>query len=322
MNDKKLNRLLREFHRSLKYLNNFTDETVKTYISCIQKYSCYAEEKLGIDFLQTKEEHLFEFILDLKKNLSPSRITHFSAALRRFFSMLNLCGEIEKNPAKNMLPVKRSKSNRYNHIPHEIIFSLITAIDQTNEKETDLRNERIRRDKLMILLLWCLGLRSGEMRALIKSDIKIINASKRVALITINGKGAKQRALMAVEKLFDLLTEYIKLLNDNDLLFPDRHNQKPMDDSTVNKRIKKYLQIAGINLHITAHCLRHSFATEMYYANVPLEAIQTMLGHENLRETSVYIHVSREDMSSALSLLSILRLRSVSLNGGAYAAYL
>jgi len=307
----KENELLWQYHRELKLLKNFSEDTVKTYISCVIKYFDCAKDKFQIDPMQSKAEHLFEFMIDLKKKVSSSRQTHYRAALKRFFTLLYNLGIINNNPAKNLLTVKRNKSTRYNHIPHEIIISMINAIDQTDEKETELRNERIRRDKLMILLLWCLGLRSGEMRSLQKCDIKIINASKRVALVTINGKGAKQRALMTVDKLFDQLIEYINPLNENDLLFPDRYNQKPMDDSTVNKRIGKYLQIAGITLHITAHCLRHSFATEMYYTNVPLAAIRTMLGHENLRETSVYIHVSRGDMSSALSLLSI--------NGGAYA---
>ncbi len=107
-----------------------------------------------------------------------------------------------------------------------------------------------------------------------------------------------------MDKLFDQLNEYIKDFKDKDLVFPGKNN-KVMDNSTEGRRIKKYLKIAGINLHITAHCLRHCFATEMYYVDVPLEAIRTMLGHENLRETSVYIHVSREDMESALLLLSI-----------------
>jgi site-specific recombinase XerD len=304
MNEKRFNNLLWEFHRDLKLLNNFSEETVKTYISCIQKYNCFSKEKLNIDLLQTKEEHLFEYILDLTKNLSASRITHFRAALRRFFKMLHLFGEIQRNPAKNMLPIKRTRSTRHNYIPPDIILSMIDAIDCTNERETNLRKERINRDKVMILLLWCLGLRSGEMRAIKKEDIKIINAEKKIALLTVHGKGAKERALLIMDKLFDLVIEYIKELEDTCLVFPGKDN-KIMDDSTVGRRIKKYLKVAGINLHITAHCLRHSFATEMYYADVPLDAIRTMLGHENLRETSVYIHVSREDMQTALSLLSI-----------------
>ena len=304
MNDKKFNQLLWEFQRDLKQLRHFKEDTVKTYISCVQKYERFAKEKLQIDLLHTKEEHLFEFILDLKKSLSPNRITHFRAALRRFFRMLWLYGEIEQTPAKNLLPVKRKKSTRYQHIPHEIIISLIKAINQTDEKETGLRKGKKARDKLMLLLLWCLGLRSGEMRAIKKEDIKILDPDKKEALLTVHGKGAKERALLIMDKLFDRLTEYIKDLKDDDLIFPGKDNNI-MDDSTINKPIKKYAALAGIDIHITAHCLRHSFATEMYYAHVPLEAIRVMMGHENLRETSVYIHVSRQDMNQSLNLLSI-----------------
>jgi len=78
-----------------------------------------------------------------------------------------------------------------------------------------------------------------------------------------------------------------------------------MNDSTINKRLQKYVNLAGITTHITAHCLRHCFATEMYYADVPLEAIRLMMGHESLRETALYIHVSIDDLNASLNLLSI-----------------
>jgi len=294
---KKLNEHLWQYHKELKLLKFFSDDTIKTYISCVIKYCNYVKSTQQIDPLQTKAEHLLEFLLDLKKSISPSRQAHYRAALRRFFTLLYRLDIIDKNPAKNLLPIRRSKSQRYHHIPANVILKLLSIIDNEQPKG--------QRDRLMILLLWCLGLRSGEMRSLRKENVKILNKNDKIALVTIKGKGAKQRALMAVDKLFNHLTEYIKPLNDSDLLFPDRYNQKPMDDTTVNKRIKKYAFMADISIHITAHCLRHSFATEMYYANVPLEAIKTILGHENLRETSLYIHVSQKDMTSALSLLAI-----------------
>ena len=309
MNDKKFNELLWDFHQGLKYLNNFGEETARTYISCIRKYECFCREKLNIDVLQTKEEHLFEFMLDLKKRLSPSRITHFRAALRRFFKMLCLRWEIRHDPAKNLLPIRRKKPTRYKYIPQEIIFKMLNAIDDDVNEH---RNGTKERDKLMLLLLWCLGLRSLEVRSVKKEDIKIIDEGKKSALITVHGKGAKERALLVMDKLFDLLTDYIKGVKENGLLFPGQNNNikvpecnRRMDDSSINKRIKKYSGLAGINTHITAHCLRHSFATEMYYANVPLEAIKTMLGHDNLRETSAYIHVSDRDIKESLNLLTI-----------------
>ena len=87
MNDKKFNELLWDFHRNIKGLKNFNDDTVKTYISCIIKYREYAENSLHINLFDTTEENLFDFILFLSETLSPSRISHFTAALRRFFNI-------------------------------------------------------------------------------------------------------------------------------------------------------------------------------------------------------------------------------------------
>ena len=309
MNDKQFNELLWDFHKELKQLNNFTGETVKTYISCIQNYERFCREGLHIDLLHTKEGHLFEFILALKNSVSPSRATHFRAALRRFFAMLHRRWEIRHNPAKNLLPIKRKKPDRYKHIPQEVIFKMLMAID---EDVTEHRNGTKARDKLMLLLLWCLGLRSMEARSIKKEDIKVIDATKKSALLTVHGKGAKERALLIMDKLFDLLVDYIKDLKNNDLLFPGQNKKirpdercRIMDGSSINKRIQKHCAAAGIKTHITAHCLRHSFATEMYHANVPLEAIKVMLGHDNLRETSAYIHVSDRDITESLNCLTI-----------------
>jgi site-specific recombinase XerD len=302
MNDKELNRLLRAFYQNLKRLNNFSDETIKTYISCIQFYEKFCRDKLHIDLLQTRQDHLFEFILDLKKRLSPSRITHFRAALRRFFKMLSLYMEIEHNPAKNLLPVKRKKSTRYKHIPRQILFTMLEAIDNYPGQT---RNDTPRRDKLMFLFLWCLGLRSQEVRSVKKEDIKIIDAHKKTALLLVHGKGAKERSLFIMDPLYDKTIDYIKNIKNGDArLFPGK-NGNIMDDSSINKRIKKYCNFAGIKVHITAHTLRHSFATEMYYANVPLEALRVMMGHDNLRETSGYIHISRHDIKQSLRLLTL-----------------
>ena len=312
MNDRKFNQLLWDFSRDLRKLRNFKDDTVKTYISCIIKYRDYAGNTLNINLLDSAEENLFDFIIDLSKTTSSGRISHFTAALRRFFKMLFLYKEIAKNPARNLIGFKREKSTRYKHIPADIIFKMFKAIDNLKEKNSELREKTKNRDKMMLLLLWTLGLRSLEMRSIRKEHIKILDKDKKQAVITIDGKGAKQRTLLIMDKLCDCIIRYIQPLKENDLLFPGKpaktssdERSRIMDDSTVNKRIKKYLKAAGVKMHFTAHSLRHSFATEMYYQNVPLDAIMTMLGHDNLKETARYIHVSREDMIDSLSNLTI-----------------
>jgi len=305
MKTKKFNQLLRYFHQDLKGLNNFTDETVQTYLSCILTYERFCREKLHIELLQTQPEHLLEFMLDLRKNLSASRLTQFRAALRRFWRMLELYGEIDVNPAKNLLTIHKSKSKRYDYIPAHTVLALIKAIDQTTDNETERQKVKKKRDKLMLLLLWCLGLRSGELLVIKKEDVHLLDPRKKSALLTVHGKGAKERALLIMDKLFDRVIEFIAPLQPDDLLFPGSNNSRNMDNSSLNRRIKKYARLAGIDTPVSPHCLRHCFATEMYYADVPLEVIRVMMGHESLRDTAIYIHVSKADMSASLNLLSI-----------------
>jgi site-specific recombinase XerD len=302
MSNNKISGLLLTYQKELSHLRNFSTDTVNTYLSCVNRYLDYATGELGIEVMHTTNKHILAFILDLKKTVSSSRLTHYRAALQSFFRLLYNLEVIPKNPAEQFIRIRREKSQRYSPVDTEVMFRLLNCIDKSEAAG--------KRDHLMITLLWCLGLRSGELRTLRKKDIKIISEKGKMALLTINGKGSKQRALFAVDKLFNPLTEYINPLKANDLLFPGKMKNKVMDDSTVNRRIARYVSQADIKERINAHRLRHSFATEMYNADVPLEDLRVMLGHENYRETSVYIHITRAQTAQALELLAI--------EGGAY----
>jgi integrase len=61
----------------------------------------------------------------------------------------------------------------------------------------------------------------------------------------------------------------------------------------------------GITERVTPHVFRHTFATDMYNQNVPVDAIRQMMGHETLRETSVYIHITDDLQAEVLKKISI-----------------
>jgi site-specific recombinase XerD len=298
MSCKKISGLLHTYHKELSQLRNFSTDTVNIYVSCVHTYLEYATNEWAIDPLQTTSEHLLQFFLDLKAFLSPSRLSHYRAALKGFFALLFNLAVIAKNPADDIVPIKRVKSQRYRVVPEQLMFTLLETVDAE-------ATATAKRDHLMIALLWCLGLRSGELRALRKKHITIISVKEKTALLMVNGKGAKQRALMVVEKLYQKVIEYISPLKSNDLLFPGKIKDKMLHDTTLNRRMARYVAKAGITERIHAHRLRHSFATEMYNAGVPLEDLRVMLGHENYRETAVYIHISQTQTMQALELLSI-----------------
>ena len=166
-----------------------------------------------------------------------------------------------------------------------------------------------KRNYLIIAMLWTLGLRLNELTSLKVSSFEPEHdPQNRIGLLRVHGKNKRQRALFIVDKLYDTLTSYLEHPQSprkkSDPLFPIQGG-KAISNNRVQRMIKEYAQKANIKERITPHVLRHSFATEMYHQNVPLSAIQSMLGHSSIAETSIYIHVSDRLQKQALEKITI-----------------
>ncbi|MFQ5631458.1 MAG: tyrosine-type recombinase/integrase, partial [bacterium] len=89
-------------------------------------------------------------------------------------------------------------------------------------------------------------------------------------------------------------------------MFPIHNNQnKAVSPNRLQRKLKEIVSQAGIAERITAHVLRHSFATHMYARGVPISAIEAMLGHDSTDETSIYIHVPESNKQQALKKIAI-----------------
>ena len=75
----------------------------------------------------------------------------------------------------------------------------------------------------------------------------------------------------------------------------------PLSDQTVRRMINKYATRASINLHITPHMFRHTFATSLLDADVDIRYIQEMLGHSSINITEIYTHVATAKQKDILS---------------------
>lgn len=94
-----------------------------------------------------------------------------------------------------------------------------------------------------------------------------------------------------------------------DRLFPVRSNQK------YNDYLKEVADLCGINIPLTTHIARHTFATTITLANdVPIESVSSMLGHKSLRSTQVYAKIAQKKLSNDMKALRE-RLSKVSQNG-------
>lgn len=126
-----------------------------------------------------------------------------------------------------------------------------------------------------------------------------------------NGKRNKERCTLLSQKNLELLRLYWKKFgyknySPNDYLFISRQTKKKLTSRGVQSAIQKAVKNAGISKKATPHTLRHSFATHLMNDGVDLVTIQALMGHSNMKTTSIYLHVRDYKTLNIKSPLDIL----------------
>ncbi|UII75180.1 site-specific integrase [Flagellimonas sp. HMM57] len=150
--------------------------------------------------------------------------------------------------------------------------------------------------KSMIALAYSSGLRVGELIALKINDID----SSRMVLHIKLGKGGKDRIVPLSERVLHMLREYYKEYAPSNYLFEGQKGGK-YSSSSFNKLLREATKRAKINKHITAHTLRHSYATHLLEKGTDIRVIQKLLGHSSIKTTMVYTQVSQPSLLNVAS---------------------
>ena len=160
--------------------------------------------------------------------------------------------------------------------------------------------------RTVLMLLYATGMRRTEASQLKVSDID----SQRMVLHIRQGKGARDRDVPLSGKLLQALREYWRWKKPRNFLFPSsaahRGQEQPISDKTVWHVCKGAAVRAGIQKKIGPHTLRHSFATHHMEAGTDLRTIQLLLGHADLKHTTVYLHLSHRHLPAATNPLDQL----------------
>jgi integrase/recombinase XerD len=151
------------------------------------------------------------------------------------------------------------------------------------------------RDKAMLELLYATGMRASELAGLRIPDLNI-----DIGYLRCLGKGNRERVVpvgkvaieATVEYLMKLRPELAKPFSDNFLLLS--RTGRPMSRIEVWRLVKKYAMRAGMSRNLTAHTLRHCFATHLLTGGADLRSVQEMLGHVDIATTQIYTHVDQE----------------------------
>lgn len=157
--------------------------------------------------------------------------------------------------------------------------------------------------KAIICLLYGCGLRVSEVINLKPDHID----SKAMVINIIAGKGKKDRIVMLDPGLLALLRKYYTTYQPKEHLFNGQFTNQ-YSERSINQFLKKYAKMAGVRGRIHAHLLRHSFATHALEAGTDISLIQKLLGHNSIKTTLIYTHVSRQTIANIKSPLAGVQL--------------
>jgi integrase/recombinase XerD len=151
------------------------------------------------------------------------------------------------------------------------------------------------RDKAMLELLYATGMRAGELAGLKGSDLNL-----DIGYLRCLGKGSRERVIpigkvaiaATVEYLTNLRVRLEEPISDGFLLLS--RTGRPMSRIEIWRLVKKYAARAGMPRNLTAHTLRHCFATHLLRGGADLRSVQEMLGHVDIASTQIYTHVDQE----------------------------
>jgi integrase/recombinase XerD len=160
------------------------------------------------------------------------------------------------------------------------------------------------------MTLYATGARRAELARLKVSDVD----STPMVIHVQGGKGRKDRDVMLSAKLLAALREHWRGLQrkPSAWLFPGSRwhtGDSPIDTKVVWNARKKAAQRAGLQKDVHPHTLRHCFATHLLEAGADLRTIQMLLGHRDLEETTIYLHLSERHLSATASPLDSLELK-------------
>lgn len=219
--------------------------------------------------------------------LSESHIAHHIYALRVFFGWLEATGQLKHSPI-SALSFKRGEKKSREPLSREEVTALFEAA------QTD-------RERAVLHLLYSCGLRRSECAAL---DITDLHYRARMLYVR-RGKGRKRRAIPITEKVADALECYYLAERSTAVMRPGQGNpgyRHPtafllnkvggrMSGATCNDLIASLKKRAGLERPVTPHYLRHSIATHLLEAGVPIEQVKDFLGHSTLEATQLYAKV-------------------------------
>jgi len=264
-----------------------SDHTIKAYQRDLAKLIAFCDGR-GTLLWQGLNNHIVRlFSAHLNANgMHAKSIQRTLSAGRGFCQYLIQQNELTTNPFDDVRAPKAEK-----RLPKTLSVDQITAL-----VELDANDPLSYRDKAILELFYSSGLRLAELCSLDLNDLDL--PSK---LLRVTGKGNKTRDLpigrQADQAIRNWLLQRNALpLKDYEAVFVSKHGNR-ISPRSIQARVKHWAAKQGIELSVSPHMLRHSFASHLLESSGELRAVQELLGHSNISTTQIYTHLDFQHLA-------------------------
>ncbi len=228
-----------------------------------------------------------------RRGLAKRSASRALSAARSFFRFLHRNDLVEANPAR---AVGSPKLEKYlpGHLDRQQVETLLTAT-ATRAQEGKFADVR---DHAILELFYSAGLRISELRGIDRRDLDLLAGS-----VKVRGKGRKerivpvgapaQRALREYERVRDQLLAKVGAKGDRAAFFLSQRGQR-LSQKGLHNAVTRWLSQVDEGQGLSAHSLRHTFATHLLDGGADLRAVQELLGHASVSTTQIYTHTSVE----------------------------
>ncbi len=276
------------------YLHNEKHTSRNTELSYerdLKKLCDYLETKNTTNVTAVTEKDLMGYVDHLTKlGRKPATVSRSIASCKAFFQYLLENGKIKSDPSVSLKAPKVEKK-----------APVVLTRDEMDNlvKQTVGDTDKEKRDRAMLEVLCGTGMRVSELLTLKVNDVDFGKST-----IHISGSGKHDRSVPVRKKTMHALNIYIEearesMISDekSDLLFVN-FSGDAMSRQGFWKILKFYAKKAGINMDITPHTLRHSFAARLVETGADLNDIKDRMGHADISSTQIYAPSKTKDKKS------------------------
>jgi len=277
---------------------NYAPSTVESYTSALTRFQTFLLTDSQTDPASVTRECLAAYHAELRASLKEGSVLCMMKVIRQFYRFLEEEQRIFSTPFRSeRRPLKRHRNPPENVLSEEEVELLF--------KEPDLATCKGFRDRVLLELLYCTGLRKAEVVQLDTEDIDLSGGLVYVR----QGKGRKDRVVPLTACCADLLKEYLEKVRpvmlslelSEEALFVSRFGKR-FSRNTLTRIIREKSRAAGLRKRVSTHTFRHTFAAHMIKGGARVRYVQEILGHAKLSTTRIYTRVFAADLKKAVKM--------------------